>query len=108
MIGWYSYYFADEDVWFHYEVDDEGWVRRQVDLHGADLRPTTAAALAEVLHARDTGGLEAVIAYEKRFGVLAEGAVHDELRAAPGVEEISAGEFERLWAAAREHLERAT
>lgn len=109
MIGWFRHYFADEDVWFHYEVDDEGWVCRQVDLRGTDLRPLTAATLAEVLHARDTGGLEAVIAYEKRFGVLAEGlASEEEVRGCPGVEEISAGEFERLWTTAREHLERAT
>ncbi|MFJ8958814.1 hypothetical protein ACIRG5_05445 [Lentzea sp. NPDC102401] len=62
-----------------------------------------------MLHARDTGGLEAVIAYEKGFGVLAEGAASgEEVRAWPGVEEISAGEFERVWTTAREHLERAT
>ncbi|MDX8149192.1 hypothetical protein SK854_44215 [Lentzea sp. BCCO 10_0061] len=90
MIGWSRHYFADEDASFHYEVDDEGRVCRQVDLRGTDLRPLTA-----------------VIAYEKRFGVLAEGAAsEEEVRACPGVEEISAGEFERVWTTAREHLER--
>ncbi|MFS8100182.1 hypothetical protein LFM09_23915 [Lentzea alba] len=107
MIGWFRYYFADDAVWLHYEVDDEGWVNRQVDLAGADLRPVTAASLTEVMRARDNGGADAVIAYESRFGVLAEGQGEwDDWRGLPGVEEITAEEFERIWAAARDELEK--
>lgn len=104
MIGWFRYYFADDDVWLHYEVDDEGWVCRQVDLAGPDLRPVTAASQAEVLHARDSGGAEAVIAYEARFGVLAEAGGPDLWHDQAGLERITAAEFERIWVAAREVL----
>ncbi|WP_086668329.1 hypothetical protein [Lentzea kentuckyensis] len=105
MIGWFRHYFPDDDVWLHYEVDDEGWVCRQVDLRGVDMRPTTAASLAEVMHARDTGGVEAVISYEQRFGVLSEGCQPDGWHGQDGVEEISAEEFEQTWAVARDALE---
>ncbi|MET9632965.1 hypothetical protein ABZX92_36460 [Lentzea sp. NPDC006480] len=103
MSRWFRYFFADDDVWLHYEVDDEGRVCRQVDLAGADLSPVTAASLAEVLHARDSGGVETVIAYESRFGAMAEG--QHEWQGVPGLENITAAEFERIWAAAREVLE---
>lgn len=105
MIGWFRQYFADEDIWFHYEVDHEGWVCRQADLRGADLRPVTAASLAEVTRARELGGADAVIAYETIFGILSEGCEPDGWHDQSDVEEISAEEFERVWAAAREVLE---
>jgi hypothetical protein len=104
VIGWFRFRDADEDVWFHYEVDDDGWVSRQVDLTGAEGRYVTAASLVEVVRARDFGGLTAVRAYEARFGVLAEGGGNEALRDWPGVEEIGAEEFERLWVAARRAL----
>ncbi|NGY59958.1 hypothetical protein G7043_13595 [Lentzea sp. NEAU-D13] len=107
MIGWFRHYYPDDDIWLHYEVDDEGWVCRQVDLRGVDMRPTTAASLAEVMHARDTGGAEAVIAYERRFGVLAEACDPDGWHGQDDVEVISAEEFEQIWAVARDALENA-
>lgn len=104
MIGWFRHHDADDDVWFHYEVDDEGCVRRQVDLSGVDVEPVAAPSLDEVMHARDVGGADAVIAYEKRFGVLAEGCAPDGWRDQPDLEVITAEEFEQLWADARGHL----
>ncbi len=104
MIGWFRFHDVDEDVWCHCEVDDDGWVSRQVDLAGAEGRYVTAASLVEVVRARDLGGLTAVRAYEARFGVLVEGDGNEALRDEPGVEEIGAGEFERLWVAARRAL----
>jgi hypothetical protein len=104
VIGWFRHYFADDDIWLHYEVDDEGRACRQVDLAGPDLRPVTAASLLEVLHARDGGGAESVAAYEARFGVLSEAGGLDLWRDQPGLEEITAAGFERIWVAARGEL----
>ncbi|HEX8864902.1 MAG TPA: hypothetical protein VF821_04540 [Lentzea sp.] len=103
MIGWFRQYWADDDLWLHYEVDDEGWVCRQVELSGVDLRPLVAASLDEVTQARDTGGVNAVIAYEERFGVLSE-AREDDWHGLDDIEEITAAEFEQIWTSARKTL----
>ncbi|MEV6044167.1 hypothetical protein [Streptomyces xanthochromogenes] len=58
--------------------------------------------MEEVLHLRDQGDLAAMVRYE-RHGVLAEGSTdgwQDQSQAA----EISAEEFDRLWAEARRAL----
>ena len=102
---WIREYDADECVWNFIEVDDEGWVGRQVGLRGADRVPVTAAALNEVLNARDRGGIAAVQAYERRYGVVAEGNADDRDGAEGPVTEITARDFETVWAAARSGIE---
>ncbi len=92
-----------EDLWLYFEADDGGWAARQVEVRGRDSRPVTAAALEEVLHLRDQGDLAAMVRYERQYGVLAEGSTdgwQDQSQAA----EISAEEFDRLWAEARRAL----
>ena len=81
MIGWFRHYYPDDDIWLHYEVD-EGWVCWQVDLRGVDMRPTTAASLAEACDPDGWHGQD-------------------------DVEVISAEELEQTWAAARDALENA-
>ncbi|MEU6485903.1 hypothetical protein [Streptomyces sp. NPDC046887] len=97
-------YHEDEDLWLYFEADDEGWAVRQVEVRGEDGRPVAAASLEEVLRVRDHGDLAAMCRYEKRYGVLAEAPVADGWQGRPEAAEVSAEEFERLWAEARRAL----
>lgn len=63
-----------------------------------------AASLAEVLEIRDRGDHAALVAYEQRYGVLAEGTLEGR-QEANGTAEITRQEFESTWAAARETLD---
>ncbi|MBB5938616.1 hypothetical protein [Streptomyces zagrosensis] len=56
--------------------------------------------MEEVLHLRDHADLAAMFRYERQYGVLAEGPM-DGWQGQPQAAEISAEEFERLWAEAR-------
>ncbi|MEV6523751.1 hypothetical protein AB0M43_17525 [Longispora sp. NPDC051575] len=90
---------ADEDVWFHFELDDEGWVTRHVELFGPDLTPRVAASMREWFIELEDGGIDS---YQRRFGVLAEVVLSpaDLLDWEP----VEADEFERCWSRARSHL----
>ncbi|MFF0066526.1 hypothetical protein ACFYRC_34340 [Streptomyces sp. NPDC005279] len=106
MTRWIRTYYDEDDTWSYFELDDEKWAVRQMDLRGPDRHPVTAASLSEVLANRNHGGLTAVARYELRYGVLAEGSL-DGWQEAQCAAEISAGEFERLWTAARKYLDMA-
>jgi hypothetical protein len=103
---WLRYHFDEDDTLTYYEFGEDGYARRQVDLQGAERRPVTAATLEELLHARDHGGFDAVVAYESKYGVLAEGEV-DGWRDVDQVVEISSAEFEDAWAPARRALDQS-
>ncbi|GHH57780.1 hypothetical protein [Streptomyces candidus] len=103
MATWFRTYYEDEDLWLYIEVDDEGWAARQLSFGGQDSRPVRAASLEEVLHLRDDADLVAMFRYEQQYGVLAEGAM-DCWQDQPQAAEISAEQFERLWAEARRAL----
>lgn len=94
---------GESDVWSYFELDDEEWALRHVDLQGLQRQPVTAASLAEVIEIRDRGDLAAMASYERQYGVLAEGTRHG-WRETDGVAEITRQEFESTWAAARETL----
>ncbi|MFV5995856.1 hypothetical protein ACNPQM_26390 [Streptomyces sp. NPDC056231] len=104
MTTWFRSYYEDEDLWLYFEADDEGWAARQVEVRGADSRPVTAASLDEVLYLRDHAAVAAMGRYEERYGVLAEGNL-DGWQDQPQAAEISAEEFEHLWAEARRTLD---
>jgi hypothetical protein len=40
-------YWDEEDIWFYFEVDADGWVTRQIELQGSELTPIAAASLDE-------------------------------------------------------------
>ncbi|WP_327748094.1 hypothetical protein [Streptomyces europaeiscabiei] len=103
MATWFRTYYEDEDLWLYFEANDEGWAARQVEVRRQDSRPVTAASLEEVLHLRDHAGLAAMFRYERQYGVLAEGPM-DGWQDQPQAAEISAEEFDRLWAEARRAL----
>jgi len=101
---WLRYYFDEDDTLSYYELGEDGYARRQVELQGSDRRPVTAAVLDDVLHARDHGGIEAVQAYERKYGVIAEGVL-DGWHDIDHVVEISPAEFEHAWTFARRALD---
>lgn len=80
-------YWDDEDVWFYFEVDAEGWVTRQVELQGPGLTPIAAASLDE---------------YDSRFGITAELPVSEWEGHDP--EQLTFEEFEAVWGPARRQI----
>ncbi|MEU2431400.1 hypothetical protein ABZ611_18120 [Streptomyces sp. NPDC007861] len=92
-------YWDEEDTWFYFEVDAEGWVIRQVELEGPELIPITAASLAEWQRARDAGCLDE---YDNRFGITAELPVSEWEGHDP--EELTLDEFEEVWDSARRQI----
>lgn len=75
-------------------------------MRGSDDEPETAAALEEVIHARDLGGIAAVQAYESKYGVLSESSAEDWHVEVSSLEEITAEQFQKAWAKARSTIER--
>ena len=105
-VRWLRMYWDEEDVTFFFELDEDGWVLRHVELQGADRTPTVAASLAE-LPVADRDGLAAVQAYEAKYGAgsIAEGPLDLSNDDFPYTE-IHRTEFEAIWQRARSHLER--
>ena len=100
---WIRSYYAEEHIWFFIELDDKGWPNRQVNFNGLDGLPGTAATRDEIIDARGHGGIAAVQAYERKYGVLAEGssAAWDWDFEGASIVDTDADEFERVWTAAR-------
>lgn len=96
MRRWFRSYWAEEDTWFYFEVDADGWVTRQVELQGPLEKPIAAASLAEWEAAQQAGTLGD---YEATFGATAEVSVHEWDEHEP--QDLAAGEFETVWLIAR-------
>nr|WSX54348.1 hypothetical protein OG409_00275 [Streptomyces sp. NBC_00974]WSX54886.1 hypothetical protein OG409_38635 [Streptomyces sp. NBC_00974] len=92
-------YRDEEDTWFYFEVDAEGWVIRQVELEGPELTPIAAASLAEWQGASDAGRLDE---YDSRFGITAELPVSEWEGHDP--EQLIFEEFEEVWGSARRQI----
>lgn len=92
-------YWDEEDAWFYFEVDAEGWVTRQVELQGSELTPVAAASLDEWQHAQQAGALAE---YEREFGVTAELPVPQWEGHEP--DQLTSQEFEEVWDAARREI----
>ncbi|MFF4608030.1 hypothetical protein ACFY12_35505 [Streptomyces sp. NPDC001339] len=87
MTTWFRSYWDEEDTWFYFEVGDDGWVSRQAELRGAELRPVAAA--------RDTDP-------DMQYGITAECPVSEWEGHAP--EPLTAEHFESVWNTARHQL----
>ncbi|MFJ8769585.1 hypothetical protein [Streptomyces clavifer] len=96
MRRWFRSYWTEEDTWFYFEVDADGWVTRQVELQGPLEKPIAAASLAERQAAQTAGTLAG---YEKAFGATAEVPVHEWDDHEP--HDLTLEEFETVWLAAR-------
>jgi hypothetical protein len=102
-VRWLKAYWDEQDVWYYFEVDEDGWASRQVELRGPARIPTTAASLAEWPDAT-IDGIDAVRSYESKYGGTAEAPIGDfDDTFAPT--EIDRSEFDELWTRARSHLE---
>lgn len=101
-VRWLRSYWKDEDILFHFELDEDGWVLRQVELQGPTQTVISAAALSEWPDA-DADGLVAVREYEARYGGLADQPLPTDLDFPH--EDISCDEFEGVWRNARAILE---
>ncbi|MFH8572937.1 hypothetical protein [Streptomyces sp. NPDC017993] len=99
MNTWMRCYWDEEDVWFYFEFDAEGWVTRQVELEGPELTPIAAASLSEWQRACDTGSLNE---YDNRYGITAELPVSEWEGHAP--EPLTSEEFEEVWNTARRQI----
>lgn len=95
---WMRCYWDEEDTWFYFEVDGEGWVIRQVELEGPELIPGVAASLAEWQLAFDAGRLDEI----SRFGITAELPVSEWAGHVP--EQLAFEEFEEVWGTARRQI----
>jgi len=101
MPRWVRSYWDEEDITFLWEVRDDGWIARSVELSGPKSRSQAAAALDEVTRMRDACGIRAVQAYEARYGVVPDKPIED--WDFPH-EDISQSDFERAWAESRHAL----
>lgn len=92
-------YWAEENIWFYFEVDAEGWVTRQVEFEGPEMTPIAEASLDEWQQAHDEGRLAE---YDKKL--------RDHSRAAhlrvgrPRPEAADFEEFEAVWGTARQQI----
>ncbi|MFH9968565.1 hypothetical protein ACH4PR_45965 [Streptomyces mirabilis] len=100
MTTWMRCYWDEDDTWFYFEVDAEGWVTRQVELQGSEMAPIAAASLDEWQHAQQLGALTE---YERKFGVTAELPVPQWEGHEP--DQLTSQEFEEVWNAARRDIE---
>jgi hypothetical protein len=92
-------YWDEEDVWFYFELDAEGWVIRQIERQGRELNPIAAASLVEWQQARDAGRLAE---YDGRFGVTADLPVSEWEGYDP--QPLTCEEFEKVWNTARRQI----
>ncbi|MEU4155159.1 hypothetical protein [Actinoplanes sp. NPDC026670] len=84
------------------EIGPDGWANRHIEA-GSNGQYLAAAALSEVIAARDKGGADSVSAYERIYGVAPETAFPPE--AEPSLTSIGGREFVQRWIAARRELE---
>ncbi len=103
-VTWLRSYWNEEEITYYFEVDEDGWVPRQVELQGPQRIPQAAASLAEWPDA-DSEGVAAVQRYETRYGALADQPIGSWDPDFPH-ESISADTFQDIWSLARATLER--
>lgn len=99
MTQWFRAHWDEEDIWFYFEVETDGWVARQIELRGPDATPIAAASLAEWQDTQDVGGLNA---YEATYGITAEIPIQEWEGYEP--QPLTRDEFETAWRHARRHL----
>ncbi|MEU4778064.1 hypothetical protein [Micromonospora sp. NPDC023633] len=105
MLSYVRWYWPEENRWNYDELDTGRWCLRHVELHGNGA-VMAAASLAEALAARDSGGADAVVRYERRYGVIPEAPFPSpDADVEPALEMLSATEFEQLWRQARRQLD---
>jgi hypothetical protein len=97
------WYWPDDDIWNYDELDDERWSLRHIEVRGRDGLIIAAASLADVLAARDSGGIAAVQKYESRYGMSPEAPFPEQPDEYP-IEPIAQAVFDDLWRCGRQGL----
>jgi hypothetical protein len=103
VLTYVRWYWPDDDLWNFEELDADRRAARHVEVRGQDGVIVAAAALVEVLAARDDGGVEEVRQYEATYGVAPEGQFPvdpTDYRFEP----VTREEFETLWTIGRNRL----
>ncbi len=100
MTYWFRAHWDEEDIWFYFEVDDDGWVTRQIELRGPNNTPIAAASLVEWQEAKIAGRLRQ---YEATYGSTAEIPVQEWDGYDP--QPLTSTEFETIWHRARHRLQ---
>jgi hypothetical protein len=98
---WIRSYWDEEDVTFYWEVADDGWVTRHVELVGAELIPRAAASLDEWMRELEAGRIQE---YQGRYGCLADQPVTEWDPDFPH-EALTREQYETVWVTARRFLE---
>lgn len=101
MTRWIRSYWDEEDVTFYFEVRDDGWVTRQVELVGPDLSPRTASSVEEWMQELEAGRIQE---YAAKYGPLADQSVTQWDPDFPH-EDLTREEYGEIWLAARRSLE---
>ncbi|MGY6027041.1 hypothetical protein [Streptomyces spinosirectus] len=96
MTRWFRSYGAEEETWLYFGVGADGWVTRQVELHGPLEQPVAAASSAEWTPAQQDGSLAV---YEAMFGATTDVPVHGWDAHEPHA--VTAGQFKAVWGTAR-------
>lgn len=100
MTTWIRCFWDEEDVWFYFELDADGYVIRQVELQEPGSKALAAASLAEWQEAqRDGRSAE----YESVYGLTAEPPISEWEGHDP--HSLSVDEFETVWSTARGELQ---
>jgi len=99
---WIRSYWDEEDVTFYWEVGDDGWITRHVELAGPDQVPRAAASLAEWTRELEAGRIQQ---YQAKYGFLADQPVTVWDPDFPH-EDLTREQYEKVWLAARRSLER--
>ena len=99
---WIRSYWDEEDVTFYWEVGDDGWITRHVELAGPDHVPRAAASLAEWTRELEAGRIQQ---YQAKYGFLADQPVTLWDPDFP-YEDLTREQYEKVWLAARRSLER--
>lgn len=100
MTTWVRCFWDEEDVWFYFELDADGYVIRQVELQEPGNRALTAASLAEWQEAQGDGRSAE---YESVYGLTAEPPISEWEGHDP--QPLPADEFEIVWSTARGELQ---
>lgn len=100
MGHWFRAYWDEDDVWFYFELDDDGFVQRQVELEGPKREANAACSLQEW---EDALRADTVDEYHETYGMPQEWSIRssDDYDLKPSTE----ADFESVWRYARRACE---
>jgi hypothetical protein len=96
---WLKVYADPIDTWFYYELGDDGYAYRQVELEGTDRSARVAASRSEYQSALRSGSAKD---YTGRFGIVA--AMPFRVWEDFGGEDMIESDFEEVWDDARRQI----